>query len=133
MDPSIPALAATIVSTLGPSIPFIVKGGEAAASELSKKAVGSLWDLFKPKVSSTPALATAVTGVERHPGDPDYLATLRVQIREVLEADPALVARVRPLFEDSSTSSSVTVIGDRNITAGRDVSGSITLNDRPTP
>ena len=130
---TIAGLATTIASILGPSIPFVVKGGEAAAAELSKKVVGSLWGLLKPKMDATPALATAITGVERHPGDPDYLAALRVQIREVLEADPNLVARVRPLLEDASTSSSVSVIGDRNITAGRDISGSITVNDRPTP
>jgi hypothetical protein len=61
------------------------------------------------------------------------MGALRVQIREVLETDLALVARVRPLLADASTSSSVTVVGDRNIMAGRDISGSITVNDRATP
>jgi hypothetical protein len=132
MDPDIPALAATIASTLGPSIPFLVKAGEAAANEMSKKTVGALWDLFKPKVAATPALADAINDIEKKPDDPDNLVVLRVQIRKVLEADPDLVSRIRPLLEDASMSTIQTVIGNRNVIAGRDISGStVTHNERP--
>ena len=134
MDPGISALAAAVASTLGPAIPYLVKAGEAANSELSKKTIGALWDLFKPKAETTPALAEAIGDVERDPNDEDSLAVLRVQIRKALEADPDLVARTRPLVEDSSTSASQTVIGNRNITAGRDISGSrISFDERSSP
>lgn len=131
MDASVAALAATVASLLAPAIPLLVKAGEAASSEASKKAVGALWGLFKPKAETTPALADAIKDVEANPNDEDSLTVLRVQIRKALEADPDLVARARPLVEDASTSVSQTVIGNRNITAGRDISGStITFNER---
>src|SRR6187401_2753581 len=123
MDPSIAALAAVVASTLGPAIPYLVKAGESATSDAGKKAVGALWDLFRPKAATTPALADAIKDVERDPNDEDSLTVLRVQIRKALEADPDLVARTRPLVEDSSTTANQTVIGNRNITAGRDISG----------
>ena len=131
MDSSTAALAAVVASTLGPAIPYLVKAGEAATAEVGRKTVGALWDLFRPKAETTPALADAIEDVERNPNDEDSLTVLRVQIRKALEADPDLVARTRPLVEGSSTSVSQTVIGNRNITAGRDISGSqITFNER---
>jgi len=131
MDPGISALATIVASTLGPAIPYLLKAGEAANSEVSKQTISALWDLFKPKAASTPALADAIQDVERNPSDEDSLTVLRVQIRKALEADPDLVAQTRPLVEDSSTSASQTVIGNRNITAGRDISGSqISFNER---
>ena len=134
IDPTIPALAATVASMLGPTIPYLVKAGEAATSDVGKQTVSGLWDLFRPKAATTPALADAIDDVERNPNDEDSLTVLRVQIRKALEADPDLVARTRPLVEDSSTSASQTVIGNKNITAGRDVSGSqITFNERSSP
>ena len=134
MDPTIPALAATVASMLGPAIPYLAKAGEAINSDVGKKAIGGLWDLFRPKAATTPALADAIQDVERNPNDEDSLTVLRVQIRKALEADPDLVARIRPLVEDSSTSTSQTVIGNRNIVAGRDISGSnISFNERSSP
>ena len=134
MDPTIPALAATVASMLGPAIPYLVTAGEAANSEVGKQAIGGLWSLFRPKAATTPALADAIEDVERNPNDEDSLTVLRVQIRKALEADPDLVARVRPLVEDASTTANQTVIGNRNITAGRDISGSqITFNERSSP
>lgn len=131
MDPDIVSLAATVTNVLGPAIPYLVKAGEAATAEVGKKTIGALWDLFKPKVASVPALADAIADVQQSPADEDSLTVLRVQIRKVLESDPDLVAKVRPLIEGASTSTSQTVIGSRNVTAGRDISGSsVTFTDR---
>jgi hypothetical protein len=131
MDPTIPVLAATVASTLGPAIPYLAGAGEFARSESGQKTIGALWDLFWPKAETTPALADAIKDVEVNPNDEDSLTVLRVQIRKALEADPDLVAQTRPIVENASTSVSQSVVGNRNITAGRDISGSqITFNER---
>jgi len=132
MDPNIPALAATVATTLAPAIPYLVKGGEAAISEVSKKTVSALWDLFKPKAAKSPALADAITDVATSPEDPDSLAVLRVQIRKALDSDPELVSHVSPLIENAPTTTSQTVLGNQNITTGRDIGGNtITYNTPP--
>ena len=139
MDPNIAALAATAATALAPALPYLMKAGEAATSEQGQKTLGVLWEkasavwnLIKPKADASPALAEALQDVERNPTDADSLAVLRVQIRKLLEADPELVTRVRPLVESNSTSTTQTVVGNENLTVGGNISGStVTYGQRP--
>jgi len=61
-------------------------------------------------------LPEAVADLAADPSDPDLQAALRVEIRRILAADPALVSEVRGML-DAAAAITVTASGDRSIAA----------------
>jgi hypothetical protein len=83
------------------------------------------------------ALPPVLARVAAHPGDPDYLGSLRATIRDALEGDTQMLAEVREILAQAkSTVTSgpqIASAGDggvaQNVTAGGNVSASHTINN----
>jgi hypothetical protein len=95
-----------IVQFLAPFLPYLLKAGEKAAEEAGRKLgaaaweqAQALWARLRPKVEARPALKEAVADVAANPQDEDALAALRLQLRKLLEEDPALQEEVRRLMQ----------------------------------
>jgi hypothetical protein len=106
-------LAAAAVALLA------TKAVEAVGVEAGKRLIGDLWDKVKAKLTGRDALA----GFEASPDDLDGQATLRLQLKKALEADPAFKEEVAKLVGEIQTKGGDTinkliaeVTGDHNAT-----------------
>ena len=97
MDPV--TLAATLTTTLAPALPYILAAAQSAAETVGEKitetalaAAKSIWQ--KITKTENPFLQQAAREVAKTPNDPDAQASLRLQIRKILEADPNLRAEL---------------------------------------
>lgn len=99
-------LADAVTMFLAPALPFLVAGGEEAVRRAGKK-VGEeglemakkLWEKLRPKVETSPMAKGAAEEVATAPEDADARATLRLQIRKLLEADSDLASELAGLVE----------------------------------
>lgn len=86
-----------IVKFLAPCLPFLMNVGNQVAEGASQK-VGedgwnkakAIWAKLLPKMEAKEAAIEAATDVAENPEDEDLQASLRVQLKKILEADTAL-------------------------------------------
>ncbi|MEH2004155.1 hypothetical protein [Nostoc sp.] len=103
---------ALLVKFLAPYLPFLLNVGNKAVEGASKK-VGedvwikakAIWDKLHPKVEAKEAAKEAATDVAQKPEDEDLQASLRVQLKKILEADTALAEEIAKIWEETTTSS----------------------------
>lgn len=132
------SLAQQIVPFLAPFLPYLMKMGEKAAEEAGKKmgegaweTARALWAKLRPKVEARPAAQEAAADVARNPQDADAQAALRLQLRKLLDQDPALATEVAALLQQATGGNIAIASGDRSVAIGGYVSGStITTGDR---
>jgi hypothetical protein len=126
-------LATQIAAILAPFLPQLVKVGQAVAGGLSDQAEAhkgalaqAIWGRLFPKVNTTPAAHEAVHDAAQNPGDDDYQASLRVQLRKLLAHDPALARELQDILEQDASKDTVNVSagGDRSVAVGGSVQGS---------
>jgi len=104
MDPKL--LADAVTNFLAPAMPYLVKGGQEVIGKAGKK-IGEdgleiarkLWGKLQPKVDASPQAKDAATDAAADPEDSDTQATLRRQLRKILEGDPGLTAELTRLIE----------------------------------
>jgi hypothetical protein len=131
MDPS------GLAALLAPIVPYLLKSGieaaKGAAGELGKKLSADSWEGVKKlaekirhKAEKKPALQEALTDAQTAPADEDTLATLRLQLKKLLQEDPALLAEAAGLLMDSQTGSKTVITkGSRSVAIGRNASGNV--------
>ena len=101
--------------------PYLVEGGTELAKKVGEEVGGrvfKLWDALRAKLAGKEALAD----FEKQPGDADFQATLRVQLKKALEADPGFRAELAGLVEAipeqdrAAIRQIANITGDRNVT-----------------
>jgi hypothetical protein len=113
---------AVLTAFLAPFLPSLLKLGnkaaEAAAGKLGEDAwnkAKAIWEKLHPQVEAK----------EAAPEDEDSLASLRKQLKKILDNEPALAQEIAKLMqEDGATGSSgtmfqQTVTGNQNKTVGQ--------------
>lgn len=123
---------AMLTSFLAPFLPYLMnlgnKAAETAAGKLGEDALNkakAIWEKLQPKVEAKEAAKEAAEDVAAAPEDEDSLASLRKQLKKILENDPALAKEIAFLMqEDGATNSSgatflPTVTGNENKTVGQ--------------
>jgi hypothetical protein len=114
-------LATAAVALVGP---YVAKGAEELAKKVGAE-VGSrvvkLWDALKAKLAGKEALAD----FEKQPEDADQQASLRVQLRKALEADPEFRAEVTRLVEAIPTEQRAAIQQIANVTGNQNVTPQI--------
>lgn len=93
------ALVASLAATLAPALPYILMAATGAAEKVGEKIADATLDGAKSlwnKIArvENPFLIQAAQEVAKAPSDPDATAALRLQLRKILEADPALRAEL---------------------------------------
>jgi len=124
----LPELLNAAVTTLTPALPYLYAAGKEAAKEVAKKTGGAafdqatkLWSWLRPKAAATPALQAAVDDLASLPDDADAQAALRLQLKKLLTAQPALVRELQALVQVSMVQTiTQTATGNGNILSGRD-------------
>jgi hypothetical protein len=122
---------AALTSFLAPLLPALLRPGQQALEALSEQVgagaaekVRALWARLGPKVAERPGAEAAAAGVVA--GEEEWIPTLMLHLKKLLEADPALQAEVAPLFEAAAAATGKTVIaqGDRSVAVSDGVSNS---------
>ena len=124
---------AALTAFLAPFLPSLIKAGEKAVekaadavSDEAFKYAKALWDKLKPGVEAKPAAKEAAEEVAAHPDDDDALASLRLQLRKLLEQDQGLADDLARIWQDAQAANvvQVTASGERSVAVGGDVTGS---------
>ena len=129
-------LVPALVTHLAPCLPALWQLGEkfsdGAAKKLGEKAAEGtvqLWQKLRGHAEARPALHSALTDLARTPQDPDLQAALRVQLRQLLAADPALAKELTELLVGATGGSRTQHFHAPSSTPRRAIS---TLAGRPT-
>jgi hypothetical protein len=98
-----------IVKLLAPCLPFLLNVGNKAVEGASQKVGEDVWNKAKaiwaklqPKVEAKEAAKEAATDVAESPENEDSQASLRVQLKKILEADPTLAAEIAQILQVGS-------------------------------
>jgi hypothetical protein len=135
----------TLVAFLAPLVPYLVKGGQAAAEEVGKKVGGGVWDrasaiwhAISPKVASAPGLSELVEDLQKNPADEAARGALVYHLQKLFAKDATLKAAVEQIWTSTDKAAVQTVIasGERAVAAGGDVTGTVITgnfgaSDRP--
>ncbi len=100
---------ALLVKFLAPCLPFLLKVGNKAVEGASEKVGEDVWNKAKaiwaklhPKVEAKEAAKEAATDVAAKPEDEDLQASLRVQLKKILDADTALAEEIAQILQAST-------------------------------
>jgi hypothetical protein len=100
---------ALLVKFLAPCLPFLLKVGNKAVEGASEKVGEDVWNKAKaiwaklhPKVEAKEAAKEAATDVAQKPEDEDLQASLRVQLKKILDADTALAEEISKILQAST-------------------------------
>lgn len=113
----IAALASTLTGLLAPALPYLVKFGEQAGTEASKK-IGvdaweqakTLWNKLRPRFEKKPAAQEAANDVADDPVNEDAQAALRQQLKKLLTEDSDFALELAKVLAASTTAPSGTTI-----------------------
>jgi hypothetical protein len=131
------ALAKMVTSFLVPAIPYLLKGGEQAWGEASKKLGADTWESAKTiwaKLTSSLKLkpngqevaqeiVKAATNMSNNISDEDAQAALRFQLKKLLTDDPELSLEIAGILDEAKASSAQAniLIGGIDISGGSSV------------
>ncbi|MDZ7960566.1 MAG: hypothetical protein RMY34_22240 [Aulosira sp. DedQUE10] len=101
---------ALIVKFLAPCLPFLLNVGSKAVEGASQK-VGedgwnkakAIWAKLHPKVEAKEAAKEAAADVAANPEDEDLQASLRVQLKKILDADTALTEEIAKIWQENNS------------------------------
>jgi hypothetical protein len=120
-------LAREIAAALQPAAPYLAAFGSSAAKKAGEAlpdAVKALWERLAPHVEAAPAAKESVSDLAAAPDDADTQAAFRVQLRKLLEADPALARDLSVLLAQAKpTGNTVTASGHRSVAIGGSANG----------
>jgi hypothetical protein len=139
MELHIAELAQHAATLLAPLLPELLATGQGVAESvraaLLKKVGGGVADVVVKlwgKIAGSPTAHKAAAQAAAEPGDPDNLARLRAEIKDLLRADAAFAAEVQHLLRAAGTTAGgnvATATGTGNVAVGGNVSGgSISTN-----
>jgi hypothetical protein len=103
-------------TALQPLLPIIAAKG---AEELGKQAGGVLWETIKKKFDTKAAAKEALGDLLKSPNDSDLQAAFRVQLKKLLEEDPAFASNVDQLLKATGTTYTAHLEGDGAIAQGK--------------
>jgi hypothetical protein len=101
MDPlTVSTLAATAVSFLGKFLSHATEGAATKAGE-------QVFEMIKAKCLPERSRTEALEDFAREPGDEDLAASLRVQLKKLLQADEQLAAQISELLQAQGAGATV--------------------------
>ncbi|MBD2194753.1 MULTISPECIES: hypothetical protein [Calothrix] len=100
---------ASIVKFLAPCLPFLLNVGGKVADGAAQ-AVGedvwnkakAIWEKLQPKVEKKVAAKEAAADLAQNPDDEDLQASLRVQIKKILDADTVLADEIAKIWQPAT-------------------------------
>lgn len=100
-------LAKRLTIFLSPFLPYLLKAGEKAAEDVGTKFGAAaweqakvLWDKLQPKFAAKAAAVEAVEDVAQTPDDEDAQASLRLQLKKLLNQDESLAKEIAELIQE---------------------------------
>ena len=138
-------LAETLRIFLAPTLPYLLTAAGKASEEAGKKVGGAavdkakeVWGKLRPAVEAKPAALEAARDAARAADDTDAQTVWKVQLKKILEGDPALARQLEcllpPRYQAQVLGSGAiaqgpgaVAAGERGVAVGGDVRGSVIL------
>jgi hypothetical protein len=127
--PQKPMDISLLVKFLTPCLPFLLNVGNKAVEGASQKLGEDIWrkatvvwSKLQPKLEAKPTALEAAKDVANDPEDEDAIASLRLQLKKLLNSDSTLNSEITRLFESEKQTTRIS-----NITASGE--GAIALGD----
>lgn len=121
----IAALASTLTSLLAPALPYLIKFGEQAGTEASKKIsldawdqAKTLWDKLRPRFEKKPAAQEAANDVADDPSNEDAQAALRQQLKKLLVEDSDFALELAKVLASKTTTSGTVIDSSVKVQGG---------------
>ena len=121
-----------LTAFLAPFLPYLMNLGNKAVEGAAQKSgedawdkAKTIWEKLQPKVEAKEAALEAATDVAAEPKDEDSLASLRKQLKKILDNEPALAQEIEKLMQEDGATSSIgttfqqTVTGNQNKSVGQ--------------
>lgn len=109
-------IATEAVKMLAPALPLITNTLSGAGKKIGEKLgdvaidqAKSIWNWLSPKAERHLALKDAISDVAKQPGDSDSIASLRLQLRKMIDAQPDLVSELKSLIGPVAMQSNNTI------------------------
>lgn len=130
---------AQLAQLLAPLLPYLLKGGaelaKGALGEGGKRLTAAAWEDLKglaeqirQRAQGKPALQEVLADAQANPQDEDAVAALCLQLRKLLQDDPALAAEAaRQLAGLAAGGNTAIASGDLTVSIGGDASGNIII------
>ncbi len=103
-------IVTSIVSFLAPYLPFLLNVGGKVLEGSYQQAGADGWDKAKaiwgklqPKLEAKEAAREAAVDVAKNPEDKDSQASLRQQLKKILEADTALAEELAQILQEKKS------------------------------
>jgi hypothetical protein len=104
---------ALLVKVLAPCLPFLMTVGNKTVEGASQKVGEDVWNQAKaiwaklhPKVEAKEAAKEAAADVAKNPEDEDLQASLRVQLKKILDADTGLAEEIAKIWQETKSADS---------------------------
>ena len=121
----ITVLASALTSLLSPALPYLVKFGEQAGTEASKKIsldaweqAKTLWNELRPRFEKKPAAQEAANDVADDPSSEDAQAALRLQLKKLLVEDSDFALELAKILESKTAAPGAVIDSSVNIQGG---------------
>jgi hypothetical protein len=122
---NIAAFASMLTSILAPALPYLVKFGEQAGTEASKKIsldaweqAKTLWDKLHPRFEKKPAAQEAANDVADDPSNEDAQAALRQQLKRLLVEDSDFALELAKVLASKIMTSETVIDFSVNVQGG---------------
>ncbi|MEH1794004.1 MULTISPECIES: hypothetical protein [unclassified Nostoc] len=104
---------ALIVKFLAPCLPYLLNVGNKAVEGASQKVGEDVWNKAKaiwgklyPKVEANADAKKAAEAATKNPGDEDYQAAFRAQLKDILNSDTALAQEIGKILQETKSADS---------------------------
>jgi len=124
-----------VTSILAPVLGLLLTGTKSAAQQVGAR-VGDevvslaqqLWARLRPKVEASPAALEAAHDLGENPSDELARGAFEWQLTKIMQHAPELAAELEGILAAGAAGHGI-LLGERNVSVGRDVSGVIITGD----
>jgi CHAT domain len=142
---------ATLMAAIGPFLPSLLKPHDREIDRPTESAAAqtarAIWEKLGSQVAAKAAAQEAAIDVANRPEDKDLQASLRVQLKKILDQDPELSEAIERILQadatDRPTGNKIeqNITGDRNQTIGQvsgghvfgNISGNVVIGQPVSP
>jgi hypothetical protein len=98
---------ATLIAAIGPFLPSLLKPTDLSINRPTESAADqtarAIWEILGSKIAAKATAQEAAIDLAHNPGDQDLQATLRVQLKKLLDQDPELSAEIKRILHADAT------------------------------
>jgi hypothetical protein len=106
----------TLTAVIAPFLPFLLKLDDKTPESAAFSKAQAIWEILGSKVSAKPTAQEAAIDLAKNPSDEDLQATLRVQLKKLLDQDAELSRSIEQILQTNNPPSNTGTKIMQNVT-----------------